>query len=102
MKIENAALLEDILSIVSQGGTYTDRQTGRTLTGVPFSDIATSLRGGLTGRYRPESRRVWKNVSRIDEIDLRKSGFNTLYGGNGDWVDQNGRTVAKWTTIIAL
>ena len=109
MQIDNKKLLEDIISIVSQGATYTDRSNGQTVKGLPFSDVIQALRGGVHAYAKPESGRTWKNVSHLNEGDLADSGLvlvrhtsNPNTGRKGDWTSVQGRSIGKWTTIITV
>lgn len=89
MKIEPQALLDDVLEIIVDGGTYLNRETGEIINAVPHSTLISRLRDGI-GRPRR-----WKNVSDIKEFDLEDSGF-TLALANGNYNCGRGRKVGDW------
>jgi hypothetical protein len=95
-------IADDVLRLLSErAGTYTNRDTGAVASGLPLSDIQDGLR-----------ELGWRNIrgwNSVDADQLQTAGFRVLRahgnpnrGERGDWANSKGRSVAKWTTIIAL
>jgi hypothetical protein len=117
VKIDNQALLDDVLEIISTGCTYRNLNTGEEITARPISDVIERLRTPSLGDTRTweeiragvkpnHKTRAWKNVSDIDH-DLNDSGFRYVYGRSGDWhpiMDNGsfGRKVAPYTTLVTV